>query len=509
VGARAGVACAGVVVATHATRTFGQLWRVRHDADGAEEELNWTGLKEALRNAERGGAGGARAPLSPPPPPPLPQSAPRSFLPPPPPPPAAARRPAAPPAPRAPKASTTAATAAAAAAAATTSEDGTGAADSDDDKEEEEEEEEEGGAPAPRVRYKGVSRDKQSGTLSYRMRVKLRCATAEGGVRIIRRGGFASAADAARAYDTVARAAGLTAVNFPRRGSREVLAPPRRSSSKKKKKKAAAAAEEEAAEEEEPVAPAAPPPPPARPLVPYRGVTALLNGRFAAHACAKAAGLSVYLGSDFVNAEAAAHACDAVMRARGVRVVNFPRPGSTERQASKKCHVGKADVSKAQPRAKHAARAAAEAVSTVLAAKKKKKKRAREDGDDARAAAQAAPACAPAAKAPRAGSGAPAVAPPPLPPPPPSCLASFLRAMQPALSPPALSTALGALPSSGLSLAHLRGIVVAHAGRPDDLKTLTHDAAEVLGIVTGADRLAFRSAVMRLAARGAGGGSAV
>jgi hypothetical protein len=79
---------------------------------------------------------------------------------------------------------------------------------------------------------------------------------------------------------------------------------------------------------------------------------------------------------------------------------------------------------------------------------------------------------------------------------------AFLRAIRPPLS--QLDAALAALPDSGIRLAHLRCVVSADASQADRTM-LFGAAASALRIDRPADRLAFVTALLALAPRGASG----
>jgi hypothetical protein len=239
----------------------------------------------------------------------------------------------------------------------------------------------------------------------------------------------------------------------------------------------------------------------------YRGVHAI-GGRWRASARFEALSKQQNLGT-FDTPLDAARAYDAAMRQRGLLLVNFPRPGTAEQQAlpgySRK-------ASAAMPHAPCASKASDDdALPAVGAATKHrgtgsassgkarrytKRKRARsaslEDDGDA----------VPAAHAASSGTlvNTDAVV---------SAVAAFLRGIMPPLS--CLDAALAALPSSGISMAHLEAIAahVTSVASPTALLSMLVDGTvAALRIDAPGDRMAFMAALMRLAQHSSGAAGA-
>jgi hypothetical protein len=226
----------------------------------------------------------------------------------------------------------------------------------------------------------------------------------------------------------------------------------------------------------------------------FKGVSRTPNGRWCARTCVDAH--TRRHGGVHDTQEAAARAYDDAVRRHGILLVNFPRPGTAETQAAPGKRYSKKDQVDASPQKKKA-RVAAPAAAHVQAG--------------APAAPAAAPLAAPpplpslaqAAQAPQVAAAAAANNNAEE-----EDIASFLSAIVPPLS--CLAATLAALPRSGMRMAHL---TMAMSSAPEDRKALLEEAAEMLDIVTPADRMALKHALMRRAARaaaahGAGAGAA-
>jgi hypothetical protein len=302
-----------------------------------------------------------------------------------------------------------------------------------------------------------------------------------------------------------------------------------------------------------------PPPPPAAVAPPlqrahhlYKGVTRHVKngrGRYMVYATVTPGGGCTYFGT-FSSELEAAHAYDATMRAHGLLCVNFPqRPG--EVQAVPKMTLAQRDAAAASAFAVRPTRAAvaAEGAAPLAAAGAHAT-----PGDGACGASCGAAAATEARKRERPGAPheplmstpAPKVARRPAPhhtsspaggsaPAAPAAVpaedaihldddeddasgatlrqlapvASFLTAVSPPLS--CLSASLAALPGSGVSMAHLESLAALPLSAPmlsaADRRMLFDDAAAALAITRPLDRLAFVSAVLRLAPSGAAAGA--
>jgi hypothetical protein len=446
----------GVVTETRATHAYGQLWRVSYD-DGDTEDLSLGELRDALLPADSATEGGATA------------AGPEERVAD-----ASGQAPAAPVLPPLPV--------------------GGGSAPAADVASP-------GGTAAP-PRYKGVRcKPAMPGRQRYTAHIF------QGGHQV-HLGSFSTALEAARAYDTAAREHEVPGLNFPRVGTAEVRAvwqslpgmngyyvmeQPQQPPQPQPASGAAAA----------------------QPQRRYKGVSPL-HGRWQARARYHAYGEQHRLGL-FDNPADAARAYDAAVRRHGLLLVNFPRPGTAELQA----HPGYSHKATAatQPCARvakapthlpaaggargggtnqrHTSADPSHAAPRRAAQRKRPRSPSPEEEEEEEEEEVAEAPAAPPRAAPVDDAAAVAA------------VASFLRAMTPPLS--CLNASLAALPGSGMSMAHLEAIA-AHAtsvGAPTPLlQLLLDDTVAALHISAPGERMAFMTALMRLAQRGDGAGGA-
>jgi hypothetical protein len=203
--------------------------------------------------------------------------------------------------------------------------------------------------PASERHYKGVC-SKLSRTYPFKRRYY---AEMHSGGRHLGLGSFCTAVEAACAYDDAARARGRLAVNFPHAGGDEVQAIPGRSRHMYSSGRFNAGV--------------------ATPVQRFKGVsTGRSAGRWRVEI--QASGKKSYVGV-FADPVAAAHAYDAAARAHGIRVVNFPNPGTAELQAVAGAHLGRVPAPPPSSSRARASRPAATASKFSVALRKKDKRR--------------------------------------------------------------------------------------------------------------------------------------
>jgi hypothetical protein len=510
----------GIVTDTRATRMYGQLWRVRYDDDGDEEDLSYGELRGALLPAAAGVAHGAT--MTPHGTVVKEKEAERVA--------GASLQPT-------PVLSPDGSDGGAAAGAALQSD-----------------------AVAAQPRYKGV---RYRGDNADRRRCYDAMINARG--RTQQLGCFATAVEAARAFDKAARKLGHLELNFPRPGTAEVQAVWQLSSLRGGSR--GFWAHSFLSHMPSSGAPTLGPSSTPR----FKGVTHMIDRCPPWRAQLSGAGVTKVIGA-FDDPVQAARAYDDAVRQRGGLSVNFPRPGTAEMQALPRCGpkqmvttppTGMAAHSPGTP---HAAAADAARVAEGGAAAQQQREPANEEDAAARnraarykrartTAAEAAAAAAepeehhaaqqdehlwslPLLPLPHeAADASPVVSDEDVPPPAAgdtpaeqhaggdgdsqlddaaygspdavAAMTAFLRGMAPPLSPAALTAALAALPGSGISVAHLAGVAThaSNAAAPSALLTMLVDnAVAALHISAPGDRMAFMTALMQLAQRSDGAG---
>ena len=373
-------------------------------------------------------------------------------------------------------------------------------------------------------------------------------------------GSFSSPEAAARAHDNVARKHNIVTLNFPRPGTDEVQAVFRKVA---QTRSPPAAAEPSPAVAAKTVttrggAPRKEPPTSAKQLQAqqpwYRGVYQS-KGKWSAQLDMRNGSfkLQVSCGA-FASREEAARAYDDAACARGVLSVNFPRPGTDEVKAVKHAAFVMRAEKPAGGGSRPAPVAAAEAAGQDDSSSRDDddssedeedeppppppplppRKRPCAVGDEATKVmppAKAQRAAVGAGSADAAGAGALALAAQPAPgamsslgvsgggalvAPPVvnggadaaasiADVASFLRAIWPPLSD--LDAIVAALPRSGVSMAHLRGVAASASALPDERMMMAYLAAtaSALGVTSDVERVLVAGALLRLAPRRTGG----
>ena len=221
------------------------------------------------------------------------------------------------------------------------------------------------------------------------------------------------------------------------------------------------------------------------------------------------------LGSSFTSAEAAARAHDAAARLEGIVTLNFPRPGTDEVRAHSGMTTQKRrGVSNAQTRndeeliaAAHRAAAGLElspaAARTVVPGAQQRQKRSTPRvrprpsallfPPSPPQALSMPPRCPPRRPVLLNGSGGDADAAAS------ADVASFLRAIRPPLS--NLDTIVAALPGTGATMAHLRGVAASASALPAErMLAWLASAASALGVTSDVERVRVAGALLGLAA---------
>ncbi len=350
-----------------------------------------------------------------------------------------------------------------------------------------------GAPPPPRRRYKGVSIiQKAKGPPRWFASFFCKHDTP----RTTHLGAYDSPQAAARAFDDVARAHGVTCVNFPRPGTDETQAhfgEPAPMMARAAVRRGAEAVSDDAVDHHLTLSSCDGVPAPSRDeqSLPYYGVYPCSSGRFAAKA------LNAYMGRH-ATAAAAARAVDAHLRQLGgdaLRKLNFPHLPPDDAPAE---DGGAAAAQKQSPQSRKRTRADADADADAYADEHEDAvpplfslpapHAAPSDGAGALAVVAPQHALTPAAANDNSGDALGAVA-------------SFLRAIAPPLS--QLDAVLAALPGSGVSMLHLARLAGAAVSQ-GDRAMLLGTAADALHITNPFDRLAFVAALLELAPRGEG-----